>query len=82
MRERMKAAEHLWSFTSVDNVTVHETTDPAELIVEYRIHGRIAESGKDFVLNYIAVMRVEDGLIASSRDYGNPEEVSALFPRQ
>jgi uncharacterized protein len=82
MRSQMKAAEGRWSFTSVDNVTVHETTDPAEIIVEYRIHGRATATGKDFALTYIAIMRVEDGLIVASRDYGNPDEVVALMSGQ
>ncbi|HEV2634097.1 MAG TPA: nuclear transport factor 2 family protein [Actinocrinis sp.] len=79
LRERMNAAAGRWDFTSVENVTVHETTDPAVLIVEYRINGQVTATGNPFALNYIAVMRVENGLIASARDYGNPEEVSALM---
>lgn len=79
LRAQMNAAAGRWNFTSVDNVTVHETTDPAVLVVEYRIHGRVAATGKEFALTYIAVMRVEHGLIVSARDYGNPDEAAALM---
>jgi uncharacterized protein len=79
LRAQMNAASGQWSFTSADNITVHETIDPAVLVVEYRIHGRATATGKEFALNYIAVMRVEDGLIVSARDYGNPDEVAALM---
>ena len=82
LRERMKAAAGRWDFTSVEDVTVHETTDPAVLVAEYQVHGKATATGKDFALTYIAVMRVQDGLIVSARDYGNPEEATALMSGQ
>ncbi|MFJ9695622.1 nuclear transport factor 2 family protein [Kitasatospora sp. NPDC101183] len=78
MRERMKVTAGLWTFHAVDGVSVHETADPEVVIVEFRVHGRTAASGEEFSLGYISVMRIVDGLIASTRDYGNPLESAAL----
>ena len=78
IRARMKAAEALWSFDEVRDVTVHTTEDPRTVIAEYRVHGTLTATGRAFSLGYISVFRVEDGLIAWARDYGNPLEVGAL----
>lgn len=78
MRARMKATAGLWSFHTVDEVTLHETADPEVAIAEFRVHGRITATGEPFALTYINVIRVVDGLIVSSRDYGNPQESLTL----
>lgn len=78
MRARMNAAASLFAFDSVTDVTLHETTDPEVIVTEYRIHGHLTSSGKPFSLSYVMVIRVQDGLIVSSRDYGNPLEAAAL----
>jgi uncharacterized protein len=75
----MKAAEGQWQFDAAENVTVHETADPEVLVVEYRIRGRVTKTEKAFALNYVAIMRIVDGLIVSSRDYGNPLEAAELM---
>ena len=79
MRARMNAAAGALAFDSVENVTLHETADPEVIVAEYQIFGHLAPTGKPFTLTYITVTRVLDGLIVSSRDYGNPLEASALF---
>ena len=79
MRARMNAAAALFSFDAVSDVTLHETADPEVIVAEYRIAGHLTPSGKPFTLSYITVTRVRDGLIVSSRDYGNPLEAAALF---
>ncbi|MBC3841806.1 nuclear transport factor 2 family protein [Streptacidiphilus sp. 4-A2] len=79
MRARMKAVEGLWSFDSVDGVTLHDTADPEVVIAEFRVHGRIAATQQPFSLGYINVIRVADGLIVSSRDYGNPLEADTIL---
>jgi ketosteroid isomerase-like protein len=79
MRARMNAAASLLAFDSVEDVALHETADPEVVIAEYRILGHLAPGGKPFSLSYITVTRVRDGLIVSSRDYGNPLEVGELF---
>lgn len=78
MRARMKMAEPNWTFDAVQDVTVHTTGDPQVVIAEYRVHGTLTASGKAFVLSYISVFGVQDGLIAWARDYGNPLEVEHI----
>ncbi|MFI2607590.1 nuclear transport factor 2 family protein [Kitasatospora sp. NPDC018619] len=78
MRARSAATAGLWSFHAVEDVTLHETADPQVVIAEFRVHGRITATGEPFSLGYINVVRVVDGLIVSSRDYGNPLESAAL----
>ena len=79
MRARMNAAAALFVFDSVSDVALRETTDPELIVAEYRVHGHLTSSGKPFSLTYITVTRVQDGLIAWSRDYGNPLEAAALI---
>lgn len=78
MRERMKVTAGLWTFHAVDGVSIHETVDPEVVITEFRVHGRITATQEEFSLGYICVMRIVDGLIVSSRDYGNPLESAVL----
>ncbi|WP_037973762.1 nuclear transport factor 2 family protein [Streptomyces sp. NRRL WC-3742] len=78
MREQMKVTAGLWTFHSVDGVSIHETVDPEVVIAEFRVHGRMTASEEEFSLRYICVMRIVDGLIVSSRDYGNPLESAVL----
>jgi uncharacterized protein len=75
LRERLKSFGSMRELTKVENVVVHETTDPEVVIVEYDLHGRFRDQ-KPFVLSYVMVIRVKDGLIVSSRDYGNPVATS------
>jgi len=79
LRARMNAAAALLAFDSVADVTLHETADPEVIVAEYRVHGHLATDGRPFALGYITVTRVRDGLIVSSRDYGNPLEAAALL---
>ncbi|MBS2964184.1 nuclear transport factor 2 family protein [Actinocrinis puniceicyclus] len=79
MRARMNAAAALFEFDAVSDVRLHETADPEVIVAEYRITGRVTDGGQPFSLSYITVTRVRDGLIVSSRDYGNPLEVAALL---
>ncbi|WP_329586117.1 nuclear transport factor 2 family protein [Kitasatospora sp. NBC_01250] len=78
MRARAEAVEALWTYDSVDGVTLHETADPEVVVVEFRVHGRLTANREPFTLGYINVVRVVDGLIVSSRDYGNPLESEVL----
>lgn len=72
LRARFKAAEGVLRWERTDNVLIHETADPEVVIVEYDIHGSLVASGRSIVSSYIMVVRVRDGLIVHSRDYGNP----------
>lgn len=79
LRARMNATAKLWDFESTSDVAVHETTDPEVILLEYRVNGRIAASGRAFSLGFVSVLRIVDGLIAHARDYSNPEETAVLM---
>ncbi|KUN24809.1 ketosteroid isomerase [Streptomyces antibioticus] len=51
------------------NITVHETADPEVIVAEFAYQGTVAETGEEFALPGIFVLRVRDGRIVSSRDY-------------
>jgi uncharacterized protein len=54
------------------DVTVHQTDDPATIIVEMRAVGREVATGAPFESTYINVVTVADGRITHCRDYWNP----------
>lgn len=80
MRARMRGAASMFDFDAVRDVTLHETADPEVIIAEYRVQGTVTATSVPFTLSYITVTRVVDGLIVSSRDYGNPLEAAKLLP--
>jgi ketosteroid isomerase-like protein len=53
------------------DVVVHETADPEVIVAEYEYLGRATTTGRSFQLPVVLVMRVRDGQIVQSRDYGN-----------
>ncbi|QIS16264.1 nuclear transport factor 2 family protein [Nocardia arthritidis] len=53
-------------------VVVHETTDPATIIVEFTASGTTVRTGERYELAYIAVIRARDGAIVGWRDYWSP----------
>ncbi|UQW99494.1 nuclear transport factor 2 family protein [Streptomyces sp. RerS4] len=54
------------------DLTIHQTTDPATLVVEMRGVGRVVATGGPFDMVYIAVVTVRDGRFTSYRDHWNP----------
>lgn len=54
---------------TVENVVIHETTDPEVIVAEFEYHGDAIDTGERVVIPGIFVMRVRDGEIVSSRDY-------------
>jgi ketosteroid isomerase-like protein len=78
IREQMKVNAGLWRFDRVEQIGLHETADPEVVVVEYRVHGRISAGEEPFVLSFVMVIRVRDGLIVTSRDYSNPLEAAVL----
>jgi ketosteroid isomerase-like protein len=58
--------------TAVPAVTVHSTTDPDTIVVEFTAHGRTVRTDTPYQLDYIAVITVRDGHIAHYRDYWSP----------
>jgi uncharacterized protein len=53
------------------DVIVHETADPAVIVVEYGYDGALASTGRTFQVSNIQVTTVRGGRIVASRDYHN-----------
>ncbi|WP_051468020.1 nuclear transport factor 2 family protein [Actinomadura oligospora] len=53
----------------VENVVVHETSDPEVIAAEFGYAGELTATGAGFAMGNIQVLRVRDGLIVYSRDY-------------
>lgn len=74
---RARLAEHFAAGAAVRrefdarDVVIHETGDPEVVIAEFAYHGRVVETGRSFVVPCVFVVRVRDGLIVQSRDYGD-----------
>ena len=74
VRGRDKVREHAARLATVgdmatETIAVHETDDPEVVIHEFTT--RATFDGKEVTMAGIRVMRVRDGVIVSSRDYGN-----------
>jgi len=54
----------------IEDIVVYETTDPEVIICEQTMRSNFG--GQEVRMPGIRVMRVRDGLIVSSRDYGIP----------
>jgi uncharacterized protein len=65
-------------FEPTDTV-VHETADPEVVIVEFRYIG--SANGRPFDLPCIFVIRVRNGVIIESRDYGHHVALARAFGR-
>jgi ketosteroid isomerase-like protein len=82
LREHFAAANGLTAgverFVPVDTV-VHETGDPETVVVEFTYEGAVA--GREFAIPCIFVIRVRDGVIVESRDYGHHLELARVFGR-
>lgn len=65
-------ANGLVRFDEYRNTVIHETTDPQVVIVEYDAHGTVIPTGAPLHQTIIAVLRINDGLVVSYRDYLNP----------
>ena len=81
LRARFKAGTVVRTYERLDNVMIHETTDPEVIITEYDLHGRLVETGEPFVLSYLMVMTVRDGLIVHTRDYTDPIQGAKVLGR-
>ncbi|MET7336571.1 nuclear transport factor 2 family protein [Nonomuraea sp. NPDC005650] len=78
---RIEAVRGLWRFERADGVNLLETADPDVVVAEYTLHGSVTATGRPFASTYVMIVTVRDGLIAHSRDYGNPA-VSAELMRE
>lgn len=62
----------LIAFDRMGEPTVHPTTDPDVVIIEFEGFGRGVETGAPYDQRYISVIRTENGRIVHYRDYWNP----------
>jgi ketosteroid isomerase-like protein len=72
LRARFKAGTASRRYRRLDNVVIHETTDPEVIITEYDLHGDLVETSEPFVLSFVMVMTIQDGQIVHTRDYSDP----------
>ncbi|MDS0131903.1 nuclear transport factor 2 family protein [Amycolatopsis sp. CM201R] len=72
IREYLRDYPNLLDIREVTAKTVHETTDPAVVVVEFTVAGVVVATQKPYELSYIAVITVSDGLIRHYRDYWSP----------
>ncbi|NUR90426.1 MAG: nuclear transport factor 2 family protein [Nonomuraea sp.] len=68
----VRAAAGSITFLEYTDVTIHETTDPEVVIVEYTAQCLVNDTGVAFTQRPIQVIRVREGKIVSLRDYINP----------
>jgi ketosteroid isomerase-like protein len=61
------------------NVVVHETVDPEVVVVEHDYLGRLATTGHAFQISNVLVMRIREGQIITSHDYGNHAAFAAAL---
>ncbi|UUZ82402.1 nuclear transport factor 2 family protein [Paenibacillus sp. P26] len=78
-RARFRLGGEWMRLHKAESVVIHETADPEVIIVEYDLHGEVLATGRPFIHSYIMVIRIQDGLIVSSRDYSNPLASAETF---
>ena len=81
LRARFQAGPAVRRYTSLSNVTVHETADPEVIIAEYELHGEMTATGAPFSVRYAMVITVRGGYIVRSRDYTDPIAGARLLGR-
>lgn len=87
-REQIRAfMEANWAksplrYEAYRNVVIHETTDPEVIVVEQDATGTAANTGLDFTLPNIVVLRVREGQIVHFRDYVNVVAAAEAAGRQ
>ncbi|WP_410587875.1 nuclear transport factor 2 family protein [Amycolatopsis sp. lyj-23] len=72
IREYLRDYPNVLDIREVTAKTVHETTDPAVVVVELTVAGVVVATQKPYELSYIAVITVENGQIRHYRDYWSP----------
>jgi ketosteroid isomerase-like protein len=81
LAEHFAAAAPLPLRVRAENLVVHETSDPEVVVGELDYRGVNTDTGTQFTIANIFVMRVRDGLIVESRDYANHAVFAAAFGR-
>lgn len=68
-RAHLKGAVGVQKFEGMDDVHLHETTDPEVIVAEYLLRGLVLATGERFASRVVMVVRVRNGLISRSRTY-------------
>jgi uncharacterized protein len=71
LRAHFAAARPLPLKLGARDIVVHQTSDPEVVVAEFVYDGTVTTTGETFSVPNIFVMRIRDGLIVESRDYGN-----------
>ncbi|WP_067467332.1 nuclear transport factor 2 family protein [Actinomadura macra] len=71
LREHFAQLEHLPIEMVARNIVVHQTTDPEVIVAEFDYACHNTETGRDFVIPNIFVLRVRNGRVIESRDYAD-----------
>ncbi|SDQ04086.1 nuclear transport factor 2 family protein [Quadrisphaera sp. DSM 44207] len=64
----------------VEDLTVHETTDPEVVVAEFTLAGVVTATGEPYASRYIEVVTVRGGRFVHYRDYWNPMLALDLMP--
>jgi ketosteroid isomerase-like protein len=59
--------------------TIHDTTDPEVIVVEFDAHGRVGTDGETRTCPYLQVLRVRNGEIVLFRDYWSMETAQPFW---
>lgn len=81
LRGRMKVMAELVTYDAVEDVRIHQTQDPEVVVAEFTVLGHVIADGSTFRLPFVNVMRIVDGLVQDSRDYGDAVRARELFER-
>jgi ketosteroid isomerase-like protein len=63
----------------MQNMLVHETSDPEVVVAEWDYDGLVTTTGQPFRVSNITVTRVRNGKIVGSRDYHNHAVLAAVL---
>ncbi|WP_433058981.1 nuclear transport factor 2 family protein [Dactylosporangium sp. CS-033363] len=72
LRARFRAGTAVRRYTEVLNPRIHECADGTTVVLEYDVRGLMLATEEPFVLRFVMVMTLADGLIAHTRDYTDP----------
>ena len=82
VREHFARLETLPLEMTARNIVVHHTADPEVIIAEFEYAGRNTETGREFVVPSVFVLRVRDGRIVESREYHDHSLVAHAMGEQ
>jgi ketosteroid isomerase-like protein len=64
-----------------ENLRIHDTTDPEVVVAEFDYLAHHTQTGREFTVANVFIVRVRHGLIVRSRDYSNHIMFAAAFDR-